>query len=128
MKVFNLAEIDPKDIAFFKTLLTEQLDELLYRAGRTVGDLVQPGDVASDPLDQAALESERNYTLRIRDRESRLIKKIKTALQKIDDGSFGTCEECGDEITVARLRARPVTAYCIQCKTRMEAMERAVGF
>jgi RNA polymerase-binding transcription factor len=123
-----MEEIDPKDLAFFKTMLTEQLEDLLYRAEQTVGDLVRPGDVEADPLDQAALESERNYTLRIRDRESRLIKKIKAALLKIDDGSFGICESCGDEITVARLRARPVTAYCIQCKTRMEATERAVGF
>lgn len=123
-----MEEIEPKDLAFFKDMLTEQLEDLLSRAEQTVGVLVQPGDVASDPLDQAALESERNYILRIRDRESRLIKKIKAALLKIDEGSFGICEACGDEITVARLRARPVTAYCIQCKTRMEATERAVGF
>ena len=123
-----MEEIESKDIDFFKDLLTEQLEDLLCRAEKTVGNLVQPGDVASDPLDQAALESERNYTLRIRDRESRLIKKIKAALLKIEDGTFGICEACGDDITVARLRARPVTAYCIQCKTRMEATERAVGF
>lgn len=120
--------LQPEDIAFFRELLTQQLNELLTMAEKTVNTLVQSGEWAADPLDQAAMESDRNYTLRIRDRESHLIKKITEALAKIDDGTFGICESCGDEIALARLKARPVTCYCIRCKTQMEAFEKVAGF
>ncbi|RJQ71746.1 MAG: RNA polymerase-binding protein DksA [Desulfobacteraceae bacterium] len=121
--------LHPKDIVFFRELLTQQLNELLSMAERTVNTLVQSGEwAAADPLDQAVMENERNYTLRIRDRESHLIKKITAALAKIEDGSFGICESCGDEIALARLKARPVTSYCIRCKTQMEAFEKVAGF
>ncbi len=120
-------ELQAKDLEFFRELLNSQLEELLGRAERTVGALVQSDGVAADPLDQAAIESDRNYTLRIRDRESRLIRKIKLALAKIDEGSFGLCETCGEQIALARLKARPVAEHCIQCKTRMEAMEKVAG-
>jgi len=123
-----MEEIRPEDMAYFKELLTKQLEELLSMAEKTVSTLIQIGEWAADPVDQASMETDRNYTLRIRDRESHLIKKINAALAKIDDGSFGICEECGDEITLARLKARPVTAYCIQCKTQMEAFEKVSGF
>lgn len=120
--------LQPEDVSFFRELLNQQLNELLAMAERTVNTLVQSGEWAADPLDQASMENDRNYTLRIRDRESRLIKKIMNALQKIEDGSFGICESCGDEIALARLKARPVTSYCIQCKTQMEAFEKVAGF
>jgi DnaK suppressor protein len=116
-----------KELKNFKQVLTQQLAELLATAEQTVSSMVQPGDWASDPLDQAAIEDTRAYTLRIRDRESHLIKKISGALAKIDEGTFGICEACGEEISLARLTARPVTAFCIQCKTRMEALEKATG-
>jgi DnaK suppressor protein len=119
--------MQPKDLDYFKELLNHQLEELLVRAGKTVNALVRSDDVASDPIDKAALEADRNYTLRIRDRESHLIKKIKTAIIKIGEGSFGICESCGEEIALARLMARPVAAHCIQCKTRMEAIEKVSG-
>jgi DnaK suppressor protein len=120
--------MEPKDLGYFKQLLSNELDELLDRAHRTVGVLVRDDDSAADLLDQAARESDRNYTLRIRDRESNLIRKIKLALEKFEDGSFGICESCGEEIALARLMARPVTAHCIQCKTRIEAIEKVSGF
>jgi DnaK suppressor protein len=123
-----LAEpLTPQEVLDFKELLTKQLDDLLYQAEKTVYALVQDGTSSADVLDQATLGMGREYTLRIRDRESRLIQKIKTALIKIDDGSFGICEECGEPIASARLKARPVTAYCINCKNKMEALERSSG-
>lgn len=120
--------MSPEDLAYFKTMLTQQLESLLTAAEKTVGLLVQSDGQTADPLDRAALDNERNYTFRIRDRESHLIRKIKTTLEKIEDGSFGICDRCGDEITLARLKARPVTSYCIQCKTQMEAFEKVSGF
>lgn len=118
----------PEDIDFFRELLSQQLNELLTTAEKTVGLLIQSDNQRADPLDQASLDNDRNYTLRIRDRESHLIKKIKATLAKIEDGTFGICEECEEQIGLARLKARPVTAYCIQCKTKMEAFEKVSGF
>jgi DnaK suppressor protein len=114
---------------FFRDLLLHQFNELLDSAEKTVNSLVSNNDWASaDLLDQAAMDSDRDYMLRIRDRESRLIKKIKASLAKLDDGSYGICESCGQEITPARLRARPTTDYCIACKTQMEALEKVAGW
>jgi DnaK suppressor protein len=77
-----------------------------------------------DPTDRAAMESDRNFLLRIRDRERRLILKIKAALERIDENTFGICEVCGEEISEKRLKVRPVTTLCIDCKTREEAEEK----
>ena len=76
------------------------------------------------PTDRATLEYNRNLTLRIRDRERKLLSKIDEALGRIEDGSYGKCEECDGEIGVDRLRARPVTTLCIACKSQQEAEER----
>ncbi len=70
------------------------------------------------------MESDRNFELRIRDRERRLIGKIRDALLRIDDGTFGECESCEETIGMARLKARPVTTLCIDCKTEQERQER----
>jgi DnaK suppressor protein len=114
-------------IDFFKQYLTEQLDELLSEAGKTVTGMTGTKENFPDPTDRAALESDRNFMLRIRDRERRLIGKIREALQRIEDGSFGICESCGEEISEERLRARPVTTFCIECKTKQEEQEKARG-
>jgi DnaK suppressor protein len=123
----NSPGLQPQDIEYFKDFLTRQLDELLVRAEKTVAELIRNGDLSADIVDQASSDMGRNYTLRICDRESRLIRKIKTALAKIEDGTFGICESCDEEIGVERLKARPVTAYCIRCKTQMEAFEKVSG-
>ena len=81
----------------------------------------------ADPADRATAESDRSFTLRIRDRERRLIRKIQSALQRIEDGSYGICEECGEEIGVPRLKARPVTRLCINCKAKQEEDETLRG-
>jgi DnaK suppressor protein len=125
--VDNAPGIQPQHIVYFKHLLSCQLDELLARAEKKVAELVRNGDLSADIIDQASSDINRNYTLRICDRESRLIKKIKTALAKIEEGTFGICESCDEEIGLERLKARPVTAYCIRCKTRMEAFEKISG-
>ncbi|MDA8142079.1 MAG: RNA polymerase-binding protein DksA [Desulfobacteraceae bacterium] len=119
--------MNSNDVDFFKELLTQQLNELLSNAEKTVGTMVHDGEWAADPVDQASMETDRAYTLRIRDRESHLIKKINAALTKIEEGSFGICENCGEEISLARLKVRPVASHCIQCKTKMEAFEKVSG-
>jgi DnaK suppressor protein len=116
--------MEQKDLDDFKKLLTQWLDELLGRAGNTVLGLIGSEDHLSDPLDRAVLDNERSYTLRIRGRESVLIKKIRVSLEDIDDGVYGICDDCGREISIARLKARPVARRCIRCKTRQEQKER----
>ena len=112
-----------KDLYFFKQLLTEQLKVLLGQADLTVRGLVGDNERSADPLDRATFESERGTMLRIRDRESKLIRKIQRALENLEDGNYGICEVCEKEIAIERLKARPVTTLCIQCKTKMEALE-----
>ena len=116
-----------KDVNYFKKLLNQQLAELLSQADDTVSGMTAPKENFPDPTDRASLEADRNFMLRIRDRESKLIKKIKKALERIEDGTFGICETCGEEISVKRLKARPVTTQCIDCKTKEEALEKALG-
>ena len=106
-------------------MLTAKLNELLGVANSTITRLLDDADQSPDPLDRASLESERIHMLRIRDRESKLMRKIKKSLESIEDGTFGICEICEEEISVERLKARPVTSHCIICKTKMEAEEKA---
>jgi DnaK suppressor protein len=119
--------MEDKDIEYFKNLLNKRLEELLSHADDTVVGMAGSRENFPDPTDRASLESDRNFMLRIRDRESKLIKKIKKALQRIENGTFGICEKCGEEINIARIKARPVTTQCIECKTKEEAREKALG-
>ena len=116
-----------KDIEFFKEQLTQKLESLLNQADDTVSGMTAPKENFPDPTDRAALESDRNFMLRIRDRESKLIDKIKKALTRIENGTFGICESCGEDISTKRLKARMVTTQCIDCKTKEEAFEKALG-
>jgi DnaK suppressor protein len=116
-----------KDIDYFKKFLNERLEELLSHADNTVSGMTTPKENFPDPTDRASLEADRNFMLRIRDRENKLIKKVKKALDRIENGTFGVCEKCGEDISVKRLKARPVTTLCIDCKTKEEAFEKALG-
>ncbi|OQX13339.1 MAG: RNA polymerase-binding protein DksA [Desulfobacteraceae bacterium IS3] len=116
-----------EDIEYFKELLTNQLEELLHQADDTVSGMTSHKENFPDPTDRASLEADRNFMLRIRDREHKLIKKIKKAIQRIEDGTFGVCDKCGEDINIDRLKARPVTIHCIDCKTKEEALERSLG-
>lgn len=108
----------------FRQLLQEQMDQLLIDADKTVSEMTDEKTNFPDPTDRASLESDRNFELRIRDRERKLISKIREALDRIEAGEFGECEDCGDIIGEARLKARPVTTLCIECKTEQERQEK----
>jgi DnaK suppressor protein len=114
-----------KKLEHFRNLLQQWLEELRSEAGDTVKDMSGKGSIFPDPVDRASLESDRNFLLRVRDRERKLMAKIQEALQRIDDGTFGICEECGCEISEGRLEARPVTTLCIECKEEQEREEKA---
>jgi DnaK suppressor protein len=117
--------VDQEKLLYFKGLLEGRLRDLLVEAGKTCTDMRQDsnGDFP-DPTDRASLESDRNFLLRIKDRERKLILKVKEALDRIDNGNFGICESCGRPISEKRLMARPVTTLCIECKTEREDQER----
>ena len=126
---YNGARLIKKaDRDYFKKLLNEQLTALLNYAEYTVQGLLDVNPNMADPLDRASFDSDRSTLLRIRDRESYLIRKIKTALERLEDGNYGICEICGKNISIERLKVRPVTTHCIKCKTKMEKMEKASGF
>ena len=116
-----------KDLEYFCKILTRLQEDLYKQADVTFTDLQEPTVKAIDPVDQASLEATRGFTLRIRDRESRLIGKINQSLARIEEGIFGICDMCDEEISVQRLKARPVTNFCITCKNKMEALEETIG-
>jgi len=119
--------MDQENLEYFRGLLQGQLDELIEEAIKTVSGMTGLKDTFPDPTDRAALETDRNFLLRIRDRERKLIEKIKQALDRIDTGTFGICEVCGRDIGEERLTVRPVTTLCIDCKKNQEAREKARG-
>lgn len=116
-----------KDVEYFRELLTKRLERLLDHANNTVSDMTAPKENIPDSTDRASLEAERNFMLRIRDRENKLIKKIRKVMDRIENNTFGVCEKCGGDISLARLKVRPVTNQCIGCKTKEETVEKALG-
>ncbi len=111
----------------FRQILIERREAILAEADKTVSGLNDGKENFPDPTDRATVEWDRSFTLRIRDRERKLLIKIDEALERIEEGTFGICDDCGEEIGEARLKARPVTTQCIDCKTAAEAREKARG-
>ncbi len=117
--------MDAEKLDYFRKLLRERLEALLNEAGATLGDLTDTDkENLADALDIASMESNRDFQLRIRDRERVLIRKIQEALTRIEEGEYGYCIACGNEISQKRLIARPVATHCIDCKTEAEQLER----
>ena len=117
--------MNKKDLARFKKLLEERKEALKH----SVEAIKEQGmgfstDDLPDEIDLAASEADQSMNLRLRDRELVLLRKIERTIQKIEDGEFGVCEKCGDEISVKRLEARPVTDLCIRCKEEQERVEK----
>lgn len=120
--------MDKEKLEFFRTLLNGKIEELLSEAGKAVSGMSEtPDESFPDPTDRAAHETDRNFLLRVKDRERKLITKTKEAIEKIDNGTYGVCESCGEEISEKRLMARPVTTCCIECKKEEEEQEKTRG-
>ena len=117
-----------KDLKRFHDLLIEKKEEILKNAKRTLNeDMTLDQDDLPDEMDLASSEYLQSFTFRLRGREKTFLKKIDHALAKIDEGTFGICEECEEPISVKRLEARPETTLCIRCKEDQERMEKAYG-
>ncbi len=106
-----------------KAILEEQLESIMSQSREAVSNLTEVREADPDPLDLAVAESNREFTLRLADRERRLLTKIRYSLERMQNGEYGTCESCGAEITFSRLMARPVATLCIDCKTEAEQVE-----
>lgn len=112
----------------FKEHLEEKREDILRRAQQTLTeDMTLDQDDLPDEMDLASSEYLQSFTFRLRGREKVFLDKIQKALDRIEEGSFGVCEECGDEISIKRLDARPETTLCIRCKEDQERVERDFG-
>ena len=119
--------MDEQELSQFKKQLESMKVAINSDVEKTLTEMTsQPGNIP-DPNDRATMESDRSFELRIRGRERKLMEKVDEALARIEDGTYGICAGCGEEIAVKRLQARPVAKFCIDCKTKQEQKEKEQG-
>ena len=116
--------MDEIQLEYFRQKLLNWKDELLSESRETLGHLQEESGNLPDFNDRAAAEIEKSFELRTRDRYRKLLDKIEEALLRIEDGTYGYCEETGEPIGIARLEARPVATLCIEAQERHESYER----
>ena len=122
----NETFMNPKQLEYFKTKLISWRDQILKDCSETITDL-QDNQVEADVIDAAAKEADYKLTLRARNRDFKLLKKIDEALSRIDNGTYGYCEETGEPIGVRRLLARPTATLTIDAQTRREQRQKLYG-
>ncbi|MCX9156412.1 RNA polymerase-binding protein DksA [Niveibacterium sp. 24ML] len=118
--------MSPRQLAFFRDLLRKERDALLAAAKDTTLHL-QENEATPDPSDRATMEEDHTLELRVRDRERKLLHKIDEALDRIEGGNFGWCEETGEPIGIARLIARPTATYSVEAQERYEKRRKMRG-
>jgi DnaK suppressor protein len=120
--------LNKKELKKFKELLESKRKAVIDNAQKTLTDnmVLDPSDLP-DEMDLAASEYLQSFEFRLRGREKAHLGKLDLAIRKIDDGTFGICNECGEPISKKRLEARPETLLCIKCKEDQERDEKAYG-
>ena len=116
--------MNERQVAYFRQKLLASKDDILKESKETLSHLQDENHVLPDIADRASSETDRSLELRTRDRQRKLISKIDAALKRIDDGSYGYCEETGDPISLRRLDARPIATLSIEAQERHERRER----
>ena len=116
-----------KEINYLKKILMQQLMDLLRRSDCSLDGLEAGDDNLSDLLDRASQVSEREFSHHLCSRDKLHMRRIEQSLQDIEDGVYGLCEQCEEEISFERLKVRPIARYCISCKTKLEKMEKLTG-
>ncbi len=116
--------MNPMQLEYFRQKLLAWKSELLRESTETLSHLQEESVSEADLADRASLETDRALELRTRDRERKLIQKIDEALLRIEEGSYGYCEETGEPIALKRLEARPIATLSIEAQERHERMER----
>ncbi|SBS30056.1 RNA polymerase-binding transcription factor DksA [Marinomonas aquimarina] len=119
--------MNEKQLAHFKSILLNWKQNLMEEVDRTVHNLQEEAVNYADPNDRASQEEEFSLELRARDRERKLVKKINQTIERINEDDYGFCDECGIEIGIRRLEARPTATMCIDCKTLSEIKEKQIG-
>ena len=112
---------------YFKQNLLNWKNELLKESSQTLNNLQSDNEAKPDITDRASEEIDRSFELRTRDRERKLINKINSALQRIEDGSYGYCEETGEPIGLKRLEARPVATLSLEAQEMHEKAEKRLN-
>ena len=120
--------MNPKQLEYFRRKLLAWSEQLQRESEEAMGRMKEESVKAPDIIDQVVLEADRNLVLRTRDRNRKLIYKIDEALQRIKEGTYGYCEETGEEIGIKRLEVRPIATLCIEAQERHEQMEKARKF
>jgi len=116
--------MNPMQVEYFRRKLLRWQEDLLKEANGTLASLSEGGIVEADITDRASVETDRALELRTRDRARKLISKIEQALQRVENGSYGYCEDTGEPIGLKRLEARPIATLSIEAQERHERMER----
>jgi DnaK suppressor protein len=126
LRMPDAAYMNDEQLAFFKYRLQRMEHELLTNAGETTEHLRETV-IVPDPADRATIEEEHALELRTRDRERKLLKKVQSALQRIESGDYGFCEETGDPIGIPRLLARPTATLSLEAQQRRELKQKLFG-
>jgi DnaK suppressor protein len=116
--------LEPERLEMFRKILKDRLSALESAAQSRLGELVDQRDSLADTTDIASEESDRDMTLRMQDHERKIVDEIRAALKRLQEGEYGVCEACGDEVGDRRLLARPTARHCIDCMTEIEATQR----
>jgi DnaK suppressor protein len=116
--------MDKKQIAKFKKVLLEEKERIMNNNSKSLDDIKVDADDLPDETDLAQSEINQNLAFKLRDRDRLLLSKINEALSKIEDGTFGVCEDCEEPIEIRRLEARPISTLCISCKEVQEHKEK----
>ena len=119
--------MDEQELSQFKKQLESMKVDINSDVEKTLTEMTSQTGNIPDPNDRATMESDRSFELRIRGRQRQLMQKVDEALARIEDGTYGICAGCGEEIAVKRLQARPVAKFCIDCKTKQEQKEKEQG-
>jgi DnaK suppressor protein len=126
IKMSDKEYMNEAQLAFFRDLLARMRDDILRKADETVEHMREVDNV-SDPADRATVEEEHTLELRARDRERKLLKKIEQAIDRIDAGEYGYCDETGEPIGIPRLLARPTATLTIEAQERRERLQKLYG-
>ncbi len=108
------------DLSFFRALLSRTLEHLTLSSAEGLSELVDERETLPDLADRATQETDRDMSLIMRERDRRLLQEVRQALQRLDNGEYGVCEECGEEIPLPRLKAQPMATLCVGCKQLLE--------
>lgn len=114
----------PHMLQTYSETLAGLMERTRSKMHETAGDLAGEDALPPDMVDRASLESGRNFTLLLRERDRQTLASIREALSRIESGEYGICEECGDDIAAARLNAQPMATLCVHCQSRREDEDR----